>query len=94
MATGSILRILSPIMLFKSIAFGFALIIVITGNQRKRLLPQFVVSVFNISFNLLLIPYFGLIAVAWIYSISEMLLMLGYSLIAIKVIKNEKAKLA
>jgi O-antigen/teichoic acid export membrane protein len=88
--TINVIRILSPIMLFKSLAFGLALIIVITGNQRKRLLPQFIVSIFNILFNIMLIPYFGLMGVAWIYTISEFILMAGYLRIAIRVIKNEE----
>jgi O-antigen/teichoic acid export membrane protein len=88
--TINVIRILSPIMLFKSLAFGLALIIVITGNQRKRLLPQLVVSIFNIVLNIMLIPYFGLMGVAWIYTISEFILMAGYLIIAIRVINNEE----
>lgn len=89
-STGYLLKILSPIMLFKSISFGLALIIIISGNQKKRLLPQLIVSLFNIAFNILLIPYFGLVSVAWIYTISELLLMIGYSIIVIRDKKNEK----
>jgi O-antigen/teichoic acid export membrane protein len=92
MATSSVIRILSPIMFFKSMAFGSALLIVITGHQRKRLLPQLFVSCFNIILNILLIPNFGLIGVAWIYTLSELLLMLSYFQIANKVINNEKTQ--
>jgi O-antigen/teichoic acid export membrane protein len=92
LVTGKLLTILSPIMLFKSLAFGFALIIIITGQQKRRLIPQLFVSLANLILNLILIPYFGLPGVAWIYSISEALLMLGYYLIVRKQIKNEKKK--
>lgn len=83
-STGNLLKILSPIMLLKSISFGLALIIIITGNQKKRLLPQLLVSIINIIFNILLIPYFGLVSVAWIYTISELFLMIGYYILVIR----------
>jgi len=89
LVTGDLLRILSPIMLFKSISFGLALLIVITGNQRKRLFPQLIVSLFNIGLNILLLPIFGVFSVAWIYTSSELILMLGYALIVVMTIKNE-----
>jgi len=94
LVTGDLIRVLSPIMLFKSIAFGLALLIVISGNQKKRLLPQFIVSIFNITFNILLIPYFGLFSVAWIYTLSEFILMIGYLLVVFRVNKNEKTETA
>ncbi len=83
-ATGELLTILSPIMFFKSISFGLALLIVLVGDQRKRLFPQFLISIFNIVMNILLIPYFGLKGVAWIYSISELGLMIGYLIIVLQ----------
>ena len=92
LVTGDLIRVLSPIMLFKSIAFGLALLIVISGNQKKRLLPQFIVSIFNITLNVLLLPYFGLFSVAWVYTSSELILMLGYLLIIVMVIKNGKPR--
>lgn len=87
-SSANLLAILSPILFFKSISFGFALIIIITNNQRKRLLPQLVVSLFNIVVNLLLIPRYGVVAVAWVYVLSEVLLTLGYYLIVKKIIKK------
>jgi len=88
-ATSELLKILSPILFFKSISFGAALLIIITGNQRKRLIPQFIVTLFNIILNIILIPYFGLTAIGWIYTASEFLLMLGYILIIIKIFSKE-----
>jgi O-antigen/teichoic acid export membrane protein len=91
-ATGELLSIMSPIMLFKSLSFGLALIIIITGNQRKRLLPQLIVSVFNIVFNILLISQFGFISVAWIYTISELILMIGYFIIVYRTYNHKKGE--
>lgn len=82
------LKVLSPIMLFKSLSFGLAMILIITSNQQKRLLPQMIVCVFNITLNIILIPRYGLISVAWIYTISELILMLGYLFPVIGIIKN------
>jgi O-antigen/teichoic acid export membrane protein len=76
--TTQVLKVLSPVMFFKSLSFGLALILMITGNQQKRLLPQLIVCFFNISLNVIFIPRFGLISVAWIYTLSELILMLGY----------------
>lgn len=86
--TIKLLRILSPILFFKSLSFGFVLVIILSDMQKKRILPQFVVAVVNILFNILLIPYFGITAVSWVYLISEILLTLGYGLIVIKLSKN------
>lgn len=86
--TGQLLTILSPILLFKSISFGLALILVITNNQSKRLLTQFIIALLNIIFNLLLIPYWGVMAVAWVYLASEILLMIGYGVTTLKLLKE------
>lgn len=88
--TGRILVVLSPIMLIKSISFGLALLIVITGNQKKRLLPQLVIALFNIVINILLIPKFGIFGVAWVYSLSELGLMLGYLNISLRTLRSQK----
>jgi O-antigen/teichoic acid export membrane protein len=86
--TIKLLRILSPILFFKSLSFGFVLVIILSDMQKKRILPQFIVAVVNILFNILLIPYFGITAVSWVYLISEILLTLGYGLIVVKLSKK------
>ena len=87
--TINLLRILSPILFFKSLSFGFVLVIILLDMQKKRILPQLIIAIGNILFNLILIPYFGVNAVAWVYLISEILLTLGYGFITIKTLKNK-----
>jgi O-antigen/teichoic acid export membrane protein len=86
--TGEILTILSPILLLKSMSFGFALIIVITGNQRKRLLPQLLVALTNIILCVVLIPTYGILGVSWAYILSEFFLLIGYGATVFKIINN------
>ncbi len=87
--TGNFIVILSPILLIKSIEYGLAIIIVAMGFQRKRLIPQFIVASMNIIGNIILIPVWGVVAVAWVYVISEFFLMVGYGLIVLKNINYE-----
>jgi len=87
--TGNIITILSPILLLKSIEFGMAVVIVTLGFQRKRLVPQIIVALVNIIGNLLLIPLWGITAVAWVYVVSELILMIGYSLIVLRSINKK-----
>lgn len=82
--TGELLTILSPILLIKSISFGLALIIVITGQQKYRLLPQFLVSLLTIILCLFFIPISGVNGVAIIYVLGESLLMIYYWIIVRK----------
>lgn len=87
--TGHIITILSPILFIKSLEFGMAVVIVTLGFQRKRLVPQFIVALVNIIGNLLLIPLWGITAVAWVYVVSEFILMIGYSLIVLRSINKK-----
>lgn len=89
--TGQLLMVLSPILFFKSITFGFALIIVVEGFQQKRLIPQLVVSVINVIANLILIPILGVMGVALIYVFSEFILFVLYGLIVISLYKNKRS---
>lgn len=82
--TGRLLTILSPILLIKSISFGLALIIVISGQQKYRLLPQFLVSLLTITLCLIFIPISGVVGVALIYVVGEFLLMIYYWIIVRK----------
>jgi len=79
--SGNLLMILSPILLFKSVSFGLALLIIITNQQKKRLLPQLIIAILAIVLNLIFIPRFGVTSVAWIYVFGEFLLVIGYFLI-------------
>lgn len=89
-STTALLMILSPILFFKSLSFGFVFVIILSNLQNKRLLPQGFVIMLNIFLNVFLIPYYGVKAVAWIYLASEVLLTLGYGFIIFKNIKFMK----
>jgi O-antigen/teichoic acid export membrane protein len=73
-----LLLILSPIMLFKSISFGLATLLVARSLQSKRLIPQVIIAVFDVLLVVLLIPRFGATGVAWAYLIAELFLSIGY----------------
>ena len=81
--SGQILTLLSPILLFKSLSFGFGAILVSIGWQRFRLIPQAVASIVAIGVNLWAIPNFGVRGAAWVYLLGELVLMVGYGLIVI-----------
>jgi len=87
--TGELLTLLSPILLLKSISFGLALIIIVTGGQRKRLLPQLIVAFLKIILCVLLIPIYGVISVTWVYIVSETTLLIGYGYIVLKTLHNK-----
>jgi O-antigen/teichoic acid export membrane protein len=86
--SGRILAILSSILFFKSIGFACAIVLVSVGWQHKRLLPQLISAVFNITANIVLIPKFGIEAVAWVYVISEFILAVAYGWITIQWIRS------
>jgi coenzyme F420-reducing hydrogenase beta subunit/O-antigen/teichoic acid export membrane protein len=75
-----LLRILSPILLFRSLSTGFATYLVARGRQKEKAAAQAVAVVAAVVLNLLVIEPYGLRGVAWVYVFSELLLMLGYGL--------------
>lgn len=85
--TGEILGVLSPIIFFKFISFACAVVLVCVGWQQRRLIYQLIVAVFNIGANILVIPLYGITGVAWVYVISELLLVIGYGWVTIKWIR-------
>ncbi|MDD5370844.1 MAG: oligosaccharide flippase family protein, partial [Anaerolineaceae bacterium] len=78
LASSHLIAILSPILFLKSIEFGCVVVLVASGWQKHRLLPQIVSAGINILLNIILIPILGVIAVAYVYVISEILLAAGY----------------
>lgn len=86
--SGEILTILSSIMFLKCIGFSCAIVLVAVGWQRKRLLPQFIAALYTIVANVILIPRFGVVAVAWVYVIGELLITVGYVSLTISWIRN------
>ena len=82
--TGTLLLVLSPILVFKSMEYLYAAIFVAVGWQKLRLIPQAVSAGVNILLNLVAIPLFGVYGVAVVYSLSELLLLLGYGYLAFR----------
>jgi O-antigen/teichoic acid export membrane protein len=76
--SGQIITILSPIMFLKAISFACAVVLVSVGWQHKRLVYQIIAAVFNIAANIYVIPLFQVTGVAWVYVISELIIVLGY----------------
>jgi len=74
-----ILTMLSPLLLFKSLSYGFAAIILAVGWQKQRLIPQAVSALSNVLANIWIIPLFGVVGVTMVYIGSEFLLTIGYA---------------
>ncbi|MEM3594927.1 MAG: polysaccharide biosynthesis C-terminal domain-containing protein, partial [Candidatus Jordarchaeaceae archaeon] len=79
--TSDLLMLLSPILFFKCLQFGLAAIIVAAGWQTYRLIPQFVSSLVNVLVNVILIPNLGAQGAVIAYNASELILLLGYTII-------------
>jgi len=76
--TGQLLRILSPILFLKSISFACAAFLVAVGWQVRRLIPQAISASVNIILNLMVIMTLGILGVALVYVVSEVILLIGY----------------
>lgn len=76
--TSELVIVLSPLLLFKAISFFCATILVGMGDQAKRIFPQFLSLLTNIVLNIWWIPKLGVVAPAFVYVVSEFVLMMGY----------------
>lgn len=76
--SGSLLVLLSGVLVFKCASFVLAAGLAAVGRQSKRVVIQAVTAVFNIVVNLLIIRTYGLTGVAYVYVFTEFLLMTGY----------------
>jgi O-antigen/teichoic acid export membrane protein len=76
--SAAVLRLLSPIPLFRSLNFGLGAMLTSSGRQVERTRSQAVAAIFNLAANLLVISPFGIPGVALVYTASEGLLCLGY----------------
>lgn len=81
-ASLDIMRIISLVLIFKSLSFGMAAIIVAANRQAQRTVVQAVAAAANILLNLLLVFRWGLPGVAVVYVITEVILLAGYTWIA------------
>jgi O-antigen/teichoic acid export membrane protein len=76
--TASLLVILSPLLLIKSLSFAWAAILVTIGWQKQRLIPQAISAAVNILLNIWAIPIFGVLGAAIVYVFTEIVLAVGY----------------
>jgi O-antigen/teichoic acid export membrane protein len=86
--TGELLTILSPILIFKSLSFACASLLVAVGWQRYRVVAQVVSAAANILLNVLVIKQFGVQGVAVVYVVSEFILVIGYGGLALRWLRN------
>jgi len=89
----SILFVLSPILLLKSLSFGTAAILVAAGWQYARSGAQAVSALTNIALNVLVVRAYGPIGVAWVYVFSEIILLAGYGLLGRRWWRGWKAQI-
>ena len=75
----TVLRIISFVLIFKSISFAMAIILVAVGKQVRRtaILAGFVVL--NVALNVAIMPIWGVIGAAVVYVITEAALTAGYT---------------
>lgn len=73
-----LLPILSAVIWLHTISFSLAAILTAQNLQKQRLIPQAAAAVVNLGLNLALLQRYGLIAVAWSFVVSEIILVAGY----------------
>lgn len=74
-----VLWLLSPIPFLKSINFAMGAILTADGHQSQRMRMQLLCALFNVVANLFVLQTWGTSGVAIVYSLSECLLLGGYS---------------
>jgi O-antigen/teichoic acid export membrane protein len=74
-----ILKILSIILFIHSISFGTAAILVATKQQSQRTIVQAVAVFINITLNIYVIGKWGITGIAFVYVLTEIVLLAGYS---------------
>jgi O-antigen/teichoic acid export membrane protein len=84
-----ILRIICILLTFKCPNMGIAGVIVVMGRQAKRVGVQVVAVGFNLIFNLLVVYRYGIRGVAVVYVLTELLLLIGYSWVALRKESNK-----
>jgi O-antigen/teichoic acid export membrane protein len=78
-ATGELLAVLGGVLAARFLSLAFATVLVAVDRQAPRVVVQMGVAVLNVGLNLWLIRQWGLPAVAWIYVLSEWVLVTGYA---------------
>jgi O-antigen/teichoic acid export membrane protein len=79
-----ILSSLSIIIFLHSLIYGAASILVATNQQVNRSIVQAVAVILNASLNFLIIPKIGINGVAYVYIITEIVILIGYTWFAFR----------
>ncbi|GAB4580207.1 MAG: lipopolysaccharide biosynthesis protein [Anaerolineales bacterium] len=77
-ASGEILKILSLILWVHSLAFGMGAMLVALNLQGRRSVVQAVAVVVNIGLNMWIVRWLEIPGVAWVYVLTEVVLLIGY----------------
>jgi len=79
-----VLKILAWLLWIHAIVFGLAAIIVVSNLQGRRTAIQGIAAIVNIGLNFWLVRYLGLIGVAWVYVLTDIVLLAGYAWIVFR----------
>ncbi len=85
-----LLLILSPIPFLHSLAFGAAAYLVAGERQKQRTVIQVLAAVFNVGMNVVVARSFGINGVGVVYVLTELILSLGYFVLARRLIYQLK----
>jgi O-antigen/teichoic acid export membrane protein len=77
--TGSILAILSTVLLLHALTFGVAAVLIATNQQSRRVVAQGIAVGSNVVLNLLIVPIYGIRGAAFVYVFTEIVLLAGYA---------------
>ena len=80
-ASGPILAILSLVLGLRCVTFALAAAVVGSGQQTRRLYVQALAAGLNVGLNLAIINLWGVRGVAWVYVLTEMVILVGYWLV-------------
>ena len=79
-----VLQILSIILFIHSISFGLAAILVANNQQTQRSIIQAITVAINIGLNLIVVRRVGIYGVAYVYVITEVILLVGYLFLVLR----------
>lgn len=81
---------LGPIGFMKSLSFACATLLVVVGWQKKRVIAQSFSAIANVASNIFLITAFGVWGAILSYLVSELILLTGYSSLALNWLTNNQ----
>lgn len=86
-----VLVILSLVLGLRCVTFALGAAVVGTGLQARRLIVQALAAVLNVVINIVSVGVWGIQGVAWVYVLSELVLLLGYWLVLVPVRRRSRA---